>query len=123
MKQLSCSQVAEMVNGELIGQTDCLISAVASLEDATTTELSFLGNDKYAPQVKESAAGIVLIPENYQIEDDKCYIKCKNASAAFSSIIDFLLRNWYNLKQEFIHLLLSPKMYNLETISILDLMP
>ena len=89
MKQLSCSQIAEMVNGELIGHTDSLISAVASLEDAKATELSFLGNDKYAPQVKESSAGIVFIPENYEIEDKKCYIKCKNASAAFSAIIDF----------------------------------
>ena len=89
MKQLSCSQVAEMVNGRLCGSTDSMISAVASLQDATDSDLSFLGNDKYIHQVKESSAGIILVPENYEIDDNKCYIKCKNASAAFSKIIDY----------------------------------
>ena len=89
MKLLSCSQVAEMVSGQLFGSIDSKVSAVASLQDATVSSLSFLGNDKYIPQVKESSAGIVLVPENYEIDDDKCYIKCKNASAAFSTIIDY----------------------------------
>ncbi|NQZ60478.1 MAG: UDP-3-O-(3-hydroxymyristoyl)glucosamine N-acyltransferase, partial [Lentisphaeraceae bacterium] len=61
---------------------------VASLEDATPTQLSFLGNSKYAPQVKASEAGIILVPQDYQTEDEKCYIVCKDASAAFSQIID-----------------------------------
>ncbi|MCM8534682.1 MAG: UDP-3-O-(3-hydroxymyristoyl)glucosamine N-acyltransferase [Lentisphaeraceae bacterium] len=89
MKQLSSSEVAQLVKGELLGSSQNVsIVAVASLEDADGTQLSFLGNDKYAPQVKESKAGIVLIPSDYTIEDDKCYIKCDNPSAAFSLIID-----------------------------------
>jgi len=88
MKQLSCQQIAELTGGKLVNPHDTLISSVASLEEATENQLSFLGNDKYAPQVVESKAGIVLIPDNYEPEDDKCYIICENASAAFSQVID-----------------------------------
>lgn len=90
MKSLSCQQVAEITGGELINSSsEISIKSVASLLEATDSQLSFLGNDKYAPQVTQSKAGIILIPENFEIEDNKCYIKCKNTSAAFSQIIDF----------------------------------
>ena len=88
MKQLSCQQIAELTGGTLVNPHDKLITSVASLLEATENQLSFLGNDKYIPQVTVSKAGIVLIPDNYQPEDDKCYIICKNASAAFSQVID-----------------------------------
>ena len=88
MKQLSCQEIAELTGGNLLNPTEKKISSVASLLEAADSQLSFLGNDKYAPQVKESKAGVILIPSNYEPEDDKCYIVCENASAAFSQIID-----------------------------------
>ena len=88
MKQLSCKQIAELTGGTLVNPHDSPISSVASLEEASENQLSFLGNDKYAPQVVKSKAGIVLIPDNYEPEDDKCYVICKNTSVALSQISD-----------------------------------
>ena len=88
MKQLSAQQINELAQGTLINELNGFISGVASLEDATPTQLSFLGNSKYAAQVKASMAGIILVPQDYHIEDEKCYIVCKDTSAAFSQIID-----------------------------------
>jgi UDP-3-O-[3-hydroxymyristoyl] glucosamine N-acyltransferase len=89
MKVLSPEQVAKMAEGELINPCSSTVHSVASLEDASTEQLSFLGNDKYKTLVKDSSAGITLIPQDFTIEDNKCYIKCDNPSAAFSAVIDF----------------------------------
>jgi UDP-3-O-[3-hydroxymyristoyl] glucosamine N-acyltransferase len=88
MDKLSCTQIAEMTGGKVLNNCDIVVSSVASLEDATETQLSFLGNSKYSPQVPTSNAGIIIIPEDYRPEDDKCYIVCQNPSAGFSTIID-----------------------------------
>lgn len=88
MKKLSCQEIAELTGGKLLNPTENEISSVASLLEATENQLSFLGNDKYIPQIKDSKAGVILIPDNYTPEDDKCYIVCQNASSAFSQVID-----------------------------------
>jgi len=88
MKELSVQQICELIGGELHNETNSLINGVASLEEAGSNKLSFLGNIKYAPQIKATKAAVILVPEDYLIEDDKCYIVCKSTSAAFSKIID-----------------------------------
>lgn len=88
MNSLSCIQVAELTGGRVINPTDLSVSSVASLEEAQGHQLSFLGNNKYILQIKQSCAGIIIIPEEFTPEDDKCYIICKDPSAAFSIIID-----------------------------------
>ena len=89
MKELSCTQAAELVQGSVINPCDNTVNSVASLSEAEAFQLSFLGNTKYSPQVTTSKAGIILIPEDFEPEDSKCYIACKNPSAAFSVIVDF----------------------------------
>jgi UDP-3-O-[3-hydroxymyristoyl] glucosamine N-acyltransferase len=88
MSELTCTQVAQLTGGKILNPSTLTVGAVASLEIAQENQLSFLGNSKYAPQVKDSSAGITIIPDDYQPEDDKCYIVCENPSAAFSIIID-----------------------------------
>ncbi len=88
MTELSCTQVAELTGGKILNNSEVTVSSVASLEEATGKQLSFLGNSKYSPQVPKSNAGIIIIPEDYTPEDNKCYIVCQNPSAGFSTIID-----------------------------------
>ncbi len=89
MKKLTCQEVAEITGGTLVNPSkEIIIDSVASLEEAKSNQLTFLGNDKYAPQVISSKAGVILIPENFATPNDKCYVICKNPSAAFSQIID-----------------------------------
>jgi UDP-3-O-[3-hydroxymyristoyl] glucosamine N-acyltransferase len=89
MNELSCAEIARIVGGQLVNENNAIkITGVASLEEANESHISFLGNEKYAPQVKLSRAGVTLIPENYPPEDNKSYIICKNPSAAFSQAID-----------------------------------
>ena len=53
---------------EVSGDENIELSAIASLEKATSTDLTFLGNKKYAHEVPLTNAGAVLLPRDYSGE-------------------------------------------------------
>lgn len=58
---LTAAAIAEAVGGRLVGDPLAAVGGVASLDRASSEQLSFLGVAKYAPLLSESLAGIVLI--------------------------------------------------------------
>lgn len=61
MAQLTLAFIAEQLNAQLVGDATALISAVGTLEDATSSQLSFLSNSKYRKFLQSTQAGAVLI--------------------------------------------------------------
>lgn len=55
------SELAELLNAQLIGDAACGVSAVATLEHAGTGTISFLANSKYRKFLSETQASAVLI--------------------------------------------------------------
>ena len=49
-------QIAELVGGEIKGNCTRELTGVASLKEAMDTDVAFLGNEKYVPQVLPSKA-------------------------------------------------------------------
>ena len=47
MKTLKITELGELVNGELVGDTSLLISGPEQLERAKNNHISFIGNRKY----------------------------------------------------------------------------
>jgi UDP-3-O-[3-hydroxymyristoyl] glucosamine N-acyltransferase len=79
-----------MVGGELVGPSDLPVNGVAALALAGTDDVSFLGDDRYRPQVLPSAAGVVLIPAQGFDEPPpagRAWIKCANPGAAFAGLV------------------------------------
>jgi UDP-3-O-[3-hydroxymyristoyl] glucosamine N-acyltransferase len=58
---LRLSAIVEALGGELIGDSQTQILALAPLETATSSELSFLSHPKYAPLLAASKAGCVIV--------------------------------------------------------------
>jgi UDP-3-O-[3-hydroxymyristoyl] glucosamine N-acyltransferase len=48
------------------GERSAPISGISGLAEATSAELSFLGNSKYASQVASSKAGAILVPLDFE---------------------------------------------------------
>jgi len=61
MSAKTLGQLAQYVSGKVIGNADILISSVATLENATASDISFLANPKYARALKTTKAGAVII--------------------------------------------------------------
>lgn len=62
------------------------VAGIASLSEATTGDLSFLGNSKYRDAVASSAASVLLLPRDYAEapKPGQLYIKVENPSYALA---------------------------------------
>jgi len=60
-KPLSLAQLAKTLNAELRGFPDTQVMGLASLDKATSTELSFLAQAKYRSQLGKTKAAAVLV--------------------------------------------------------------
>lgn len=84
------AQIAEIVGGELVGPGDLLVTGVASLALAGKSDVSFLGDRRYRPQVLPSSAAVVLIPRTEFDEPPpagRAWVKCADPAAAFAGLV------------------------------------
>lgn len=88
---LNVKKIVEIVGGTLItGDANLEIKGVASIEKATGTDITFIGNEKYLSFLSDTAAGAVLIPKELkdaQINSSVAVISVDNPSLSFSSVI------------------------------------
>lgn len=59
--QFSAQQIATMLQGDLVGSPDTLVSNIAPVEQATAECLSFITDEKYLPMLATTQAGVVLL--------------------------------------------------------------
>ncbi len=84
--KLKLSEIAKMINGELIGDSSINISDVAQIERAGEGEISFIASKKYFKFLSATNASAVIVPKD--IEDtDKNIIKTDNPYVSFIKLI------------------------------------
>ena len=88
MAEYTAAELAEMVNGTVLGAADRKISGVNSLGLAAEQDLSFLSTVKYLHKMESSKAGIVLIGQSVKAEanEKRTYIVCEDADKSFGKI-------------------------------------
>lgn len=64
------------------------ITGIASLEEARSGDLAFLGNPKYAQAVKDSRASVIFLPDEYKggPRAGQVYLRTSNPSLAFARV-------------------------------------
>lgn len=83
---LTLSELAQTVDGDIIrGELSLVIDGVASLDEASASEVSFLGNEKYKQQFLDTHAGVVIVPRGVDAgpAEDVALIAADNPSFAF----------------------------------------
>ena len=79
--------VAKAVNGTFEAKdAEIEIAAMASLLEAREGDISFLANQKYAPQMKETSASAVLVATDYAGETRAALIRVADPNKAFASL-------------------------------------
>jgi len=56
----TATYLADLVQGELVGG-DCTITGIATLKKATSSQISFLSNNRYQSELESSQAAVVLL--------------------------------------------------------------
>ena len=75
-------------NPEVCGDDSIELSAIAAIDKATPSDLTFLGNKKYAHLVSSTNAGAILLPRNYsgELPKNSVVVRVDNPSAELAKI-------------------------------------
>lgn len=84
----SLNELAEIANGEAIGDGSVLINGAAGIEDAKNGQITFIANPKYAHLLpKTSASAVIASPDIAQTLKGKNILCVKNPYLAFAKVL------------------------------------
>ena len=90
--QLTVSDIAQLVKGELIGDGVILVSGFSGIKEAKKNELTFLSNSKYEPLLADTQAGVTLVPRQISCPG-KTLIRVDNPSLSFTQVVNYFLKD------------------------------
>jgi UDP-3-O-[3-hydroxymyristoyl] glucosamine N-acyltransferase len=91
MSAVRVDDIVALVGGRYDGPRDRVVRGVATLQDATSDHISFLGNPIYAPQLQTTKAGLVLVPNDIDGGDAR-FIRVSKPHAALAKV----LTRWFD---------------------------
>lgn len=86
MPEVTVGEIVDLVGGRYEGSRDLRVTGAAPLAEAGESDLSFLSNPKYAPQLETSRAGVVLVPADHPGKSAR-FIRVKNPYFAMATVV------------------------------------
>lgn len=86
---ITLAELAALTGGVLEnGSPDLHISGAAAVTEATGSEVTFFGNTRYLPALKQSAAAAAFVPMDFAERIAPALIKVANPSLAFAQALE-----------------------------------
>lgn len=84
-------QIAEILEGEVVGDSSIEVSMLSKIEEGTQGSLTFLSNEKYTPYIYTTDASIVIVNKTFHPtkEIKATLIKVEDAYGSFSKLLSF----------------------------------
>jgi UDP-3-O-[3-hydroxymyristoyl] glucosamine N-acyltransferase len=82
------SEIATMVAGNIVGDSNKLISGAAPFDEAGDGEITVASNVQFLKQIDESAAGAILVPRGIQSEG-RTLIQVDIPMVAFAKVLQY----------------------------------
>ncbi len=90
VKSLKLHEVAVLVNGELVGDRNLVITGVAGIKEAEKGDITFLANVKYLPFLRQTrASAVIALPETDT--GSLPLIRTQNPSQAFTKVVSVFM--------------------------------
>ncbi len=88
--EFSAQQIAELLHGEIFGDSEIKVNTISKIEEGKIGSLSFLANPKYTKYIYDTKASIVLVNKDFIPEKNisATLIKVDNAYEAFASLLE-----------------------------------
>lgn len=85
----SASQIAQIINGNLEGNSDIAVGSFGKIEEAKEGQLTFFANSKYEDYLYQTKASIVIISEAYELKQPitATLIRVADAYTAFATLL------------------------------------
>lgn len=89
--EFTAAQIAGLLNGEVIGNPDATVSALAKIEEGQEGALSFLSNPKYEPYIYTTGSSICIVNHTFTAQKALpaalTLIKVADAYACFAQLL------------------------------------
>lgn len=87
--EFSAKQIAEFIQGEIIGDEDIRVHTFAKIEEGIPGAISFLSNPKYTPYIYITQSSIVLVNKDFVPEEEvkATLIKVDNAYESLAKLL------------------------------------
>ena len=66
--EFTAKQIAQVVNGEIVGDENAVVSSFAKIEEGRAGAISFLSNPKYTHYIYQTEASVVLVNKDTKLE-------------------------------------------------------
>ncbi|TWI00557.1 UDP-3-O-[3-hydroxymyristoyl] glucosamine N-acyltransferase [Flavobacterium tiangeerense] len=89
--KFTAAQIAEILEGEVVGNPMAEVSTLSKIEEGTEGSLTFLSNPKYNNHIYSTKASITIVNQSF-VPDNTVYttmIKVDDAYASFTKLLEF----------------------------------
>ncbi|WBX70066.1 UDP-3-O-(3-hydroxymyristoyl)glucosamine N-acyltransferase [Tenacibaculum retecalamus] len=89
--KFTAEQIADILEGEIVGDSNAEVSKLSKIEEGTEGSLTFLSNPKYNSYIYTTNASIAIVNKNFELESEitTTLIKVDDAYASFSKLLEF----------------------------------
>jgi len=91
--EFSAEQIADLLDGEIIGDAHIRVTGLAKIEEGTTGTLSFLANPKYEEYIYSTASSICIVNKSFspdkELPTTLTLIKVDDAYGCFAKLLHF----------------------------------
>ncbi|MBW1752739.1 MAG: UDP-3-O-(3-hydroxymyristoyl)glucosamine N-acyltransferase [Deltaproteobacteria bacterium] len=89
MKQYTTEQINQAVNGTLDGSLTIMITGVEQISEATTNQLTFIGDKKYINLWVQSRASAAIVNDSFDVEpgQGRALIRVADADLALADVL------------------------------------
>ena len=85
-KKLNLKQIADYLDGKIIGNEDCEVRNILPLDLANEEDISFLYSKKFIDKLKTTKAKVVILEEKYTSFNNSTSIVVKDAHLAYAKL-------------------------------------
>ena len=90
--EFSALQIATILNGEVVGNSDVTVAGLAKIEEGQTGTLSFLSNPKYEEYIYTTQSSICIVNKSFtpakELPETLTLIKVDDAYACFAKLLE-----------------------------------
>ena len=96
--KFTAQQIAEILNGEIVGNAKVEVNSLAKIEEGKKGDLCFLANEKYTPHIYTTKASIVIVNTSFisDTEITATLIKVEDAYSSFSQLLELYNKMQFN---------------------------
>jgi len=89
--KFTAQQIADILEGDIVGDADVKVSKLAKIEEGVEGTLTFLANPKYTTYIYSTKASITIVNKTFEPEDNitTTLIKVDDAYKSFSKLLEY----------------------------------